>query len=168
MRCTEHCDDLCFLACVFLTDQASGSGQHGRNPETGLCWCAEIYWKFFAQAYLRILIGAKLRELRRLSSTSQQMQGQWARSCLRENILSKWGGKWSWQKPVEQLTTCAARTEEEPRGGVNGSKRSLAGYLKLMSVFVGTSIDFSMPRPKLLRNVREFPRLGLPTECISI
>jgi tetratricopeptide (TPR) repeat protein len=32
-------------ACVFLTTEAEGLGQHATNPETGKCWCHDLYGK---------------------------------------------------------------------------------------------------------------------------
>ncbi|CAE7190159.1 Kif11 [Symbiodinium necroappetens] len=49
-------EDLCSLACVFLTDSASGLGQHSMNPDTpGKCWCHAIYGQIRASAYLRVV-----------------------------------------------------------------------------------------------------------------
>ena len=44
------------LACVFLTDAASGLGKHAENPDTpGKCWCHQIYGPMQALAYLRMV-----------------------------------------------------------------------------------------------------------------
>ena len=45
----------CSLACVFLTDAASGLGMHARNPETDECWCRALYGDVPAEAYLSIV-----------------------------------------------------------------------------------------------------------------
>ncbi|CAE7876285.1 unnamed protein product, partial [Symbiodinium necroappetens] len=43
------------LACVFLTDAASGLGRHANNPETpGKCWCQTIYGRVPASTYLSV------------------------------------------------------------------------------------------------------------------
>ncbi|CAE7226227.1 unnamed protein product [Symbiodinium sp. CCMP2592] len=48
------------LACVFLTDAASGLGRHASNPDTpGKCWCHQIYGLLPASTYLSVVeIGA--------------------------------------------------------------------------------------------------------------
>ena len=44
------------LACVFLTDAASGLGRHANNPETpGKCWCQTIYGRVPASTYLSVV-----------------------------------------------------------------------------------------------------------------
>ena len=44
------------LACVFLTDAASGLGRHAENPHTpGKCWCHSIYGQIPPEAYLNIV-----------------------------------------------------------------------------------------------------------------
>ena len=44
------------LACVFLTDAASGLGQHAKNPDTpGKCWCHSIYGQVPAETYLNVV-----------------------------------------------------------------------------------------------------------------
>ena len=44
------------LACVFLTDRASGLGLHANNPETpGKCWCQQIYGRVPASTYLSVV-----------------------------------------------------------------------------------------------------------------
>ena len=44
------------LACVFLTDTASGLGQHAENPETpGKCWCQSLYGCVPASTYLSVV-----------------------------------------------------------------------------------------------------------------
>ena len=45
----------CSVACVFLTDAASGLGMHARNPETDECWCKALYGDVPAEAYLSIV-----------------------------------------------------------------------------------------------------------------
>eukprot|EP00438_Fugacium_kawagutii_P023504 Skav201513 [mRNA] locus=scaffold1154:481412:482485:- [translate_table: standard] len=41
------------LACVFLTDRASGLGQHEQNPESsGECYCKALYGELVPDAYL--------------------------------------------------------------------------------------------------------------------
>ena len=46
----------CSLACVFLTDTASGLGQHANLPnKPEECWCHTIYGEFPASAYLSIV-----------------------------------------------------------------------------------------------------------------
>ena len=43
------------LACVFLTDAASGLGQHAENPEEpGKCWCHSLYGRVPASTYLSV------------------------------------------------------------------------------------------------------------------
>ena len=47
---------VCSLACVFLTDTASGLGQHANLPnKPGECWCHTIYGEFSASTYLSIV-----------------------------------------------------------------------------------------------------------------
>ncbi|CAE7200134.1 unnamed protein product [Symbiodinium sp. CCMP2592] len=44
------------LACVFLTDEASGLGKHAENPERpGECWCQALYGSVPAAAYISIV-----------------------------------------------------------------------------------------------------------------
>ncbi|CAE7559778.1 unnamed protein product [Symbiodinium microadriaticum] len=44
------------LACVFLTDVASGLGRHADNPETpGKCWCQTIYGRVPSSTYLSVV-----------------------------------------------------------------------------------------------------------------
>ena len=44
------------LACVFLTDAASGLGQHAENPdEPGKCWCHNLYGRVPASTYLSVV-----------------------------------------------------------------------------------------------------------------
>ena len=44
------------LACVFLTDTASGLGRHAINPNTpGNCWCRQIYGPVPAATYLSVV-----------------------------------------------------------------------------------------------------------------
>ncbi|CAE7945374.1 unnamed protein product [Symbiodinium sp. KB8] len=44
------------LACVFLTDAASGLGRHADNPDTpGSCWCRQIYGPLPAATYLSVV-----------------------------------------------------------------------------------------------------------------
>ena len=44
------------LACVFLTDTASGLGRHAENPDTpGNCWCRQIYGPLPAATYLSVV-----------------------------------------------------------------------------------------------------------------
>ena len=46
----------CSLACVFLTDKASGLGRHTDNPDTpGQCWCRMIYGELPAETYLSVV-----------------------------------------------------------------------------------------------------------------
>lgn len=47
---------VCSLACVFLTDTASGLGQHANLPnKPEECWCHTIYGEFPASTYLSIV-----------------------------------------------------------------------------------------------------------------
>ena len=49
-------DNVCSLACVFLTQRKSGLGQHAKRTEfPGRCWCQEIYGGFSPHAFLSIL-----------------------------------------------------------------------------------------------------------------
>ena len=49
-------DDVCSLACVFLTDPASGLGQHAPNPDSpDECWCRALYGRVPPIAYLSIV-----------------------------------------------------------------------------------------------------------------
>ena len=49
-------EDAFSLACVFLTDAASGLGRHANNPETpGKCWCQQIYGRVPASTYLSVV-----------------------------------------------------------------------------------------------------------------
>ena len=49
-------EDAFSLACVFLTDRASGLGRHANNPETpGMCWCQQIYGRLPASTYLSVV-----------------------------------------------------------------------------------------------------------------
>eukprot|EP00439_Symbiodinium_sp_Y106_P061144 s543_g9.t1 len=49
-------EDVFSLACVFLTDAASGLGRHANNPETpGKCWCQQIYGRAPASTYLSVV-----------------------------------------------------------------------------------------------------------------
>ncbi|OLP80617.1 hypothetical protein AK812_SmicGene38950 [Symbiodinium microadriaticum] len=49
-------EDAFSLACVFLTDAASGLGRHANNPETpGKCWCQTIYGRVPASTYLSMV-----------------------------------------------------------------------------------------------------------------
>ena len=49
-------EDAFSLACVFLTDAASGLGRHANNPETpGKCWCQTIYGRVPASTYLSVV-----------------------------------------------------------------------------------------------------------------
>ncbi|CAE7289998.1 HERC6, partial [Symbiodinium sp. KB8] len=44
------------LACVFLTDRASGLGAHCDNPdEPGECWCRAIYGHLPASTYISVV-----------------------------------------------------------------------------------------------------------------
>ena len=44
------------LACVFLTDPASGLGRHASNPDQpGCCWCRALYGHLTKEAYLSIV-----------------------------------------------------------------------------------------------------------------
>ena len=53
---TSTAQDSFSLACVFLTDAASGLGQHAENPETpGKCWCHQICGPMPASTYLSIV-----------------------------------------------------------------------------------------------------------------
>ena len=46
----------CSLACVFLTNAASGLGCHTDNPDTpGHCWCRMIYGELPAETYLSVV-----------------------------------------------------------------------------------------------------------------
>ena len=48
--------DMFSLACVFLTDAASGLGQHAYTSETrGHCWCHQIYGQVPATTYLSVV-----------------------------------------------------------------------------------------------------------------
>ncbi|CAE7233916.1 unnamed protein product [Symbiodinium natans] len=49
-------EDVCSLACVFLTDTDSGLGCHASNPDTpGRCWCHIIYGQVPASNYLCVI-----------------------------------------------------------------------------------------------------------------
>ena len=49
-------EDAFSLACVFLTDAASGLGRHANNPDTpGKCWCQQIYGRAPASTYLSVV-----------------------------------------------------------------------------------------------------------------
>ncbi|CAE7493777.1 unnamed protein product [Symbiodinium sp. CCMP2456] len=49
-------EDTFSLACVFLTDTASGLGRHANCPETpGKCWCRQIYGPVPAATYLSVV-----------------------------------------------------------------------------------------------------------------
>ncbi|CAE7214419.1 unnamed protein product [Symbiodinium natans] len=49
-------EQTCSLACVFLTERASGLGGHADNPDTpGHCWCRMIYGKLPAETYLSVV-----------------------------------------------------------------------------------------------------------------
>ena len=49
-------NDMFSLACVFLTDAASGLGQHAYNSDTpGQCWCHQIYGQVPATTYLSMV-----------------------------------------------------------------------------------------------------------------
>ena len=49
-------EDMFSLACVFLTDAASGLGQHAYSSDTpGQCWCHEIYGQVPATTYLSMV-----------------------------------------------------------------------------------------------------------------
>ena len=49
-------EQTCSLACVFLTDSASGLGRHSDKPDTpGHCWCRRIYGKLPAETYLSVV-----------------------------------------------------------------------------------------------------------------
>ena len=52
------------LACVFLTDPASGLGRHASNPDQpGCCWCRALYGHLTEEAYLSIVEGpSKLKK----------------------------------------------------------------------------------------------------------
>ncbi|CAK9111823.1 cGMP-dependent protein kinase [Durusdinium trenchii] len=48
--------DVCSLACVFLTDTASGLGRHAANPDCpGDCWCRALYGTVPPIAYLSVV-----------------------------------------------------------------------------------------------------------------
>jgi hypothetical protein len=43
-RCAQEVDDAQLsVACVFFTQHTPKFGQHGINPDTGKCWCYNLY-----------------------------------------------------------------------------------------------------------------------------
>ena len=61
------------LACVFLTDRASGLGQHADNPHSlGSCWCHALYGSLPANTYLSVVDVQQLQEEHGTQSEYQQ------------------------------------------------------------------------------------------------
>ena len=111
------------LACVFLTDTASGLGKHVCNPHTpGKCWCHQIYGPMQPIAYLspvdlRAQHGQNSQEVLAFKKADAEAMGQrllvrqdqgdveWEREleealqeaedrCAKNQALAPWGCQW--------------------------------------------------------------------------
>ena len=120
------------LACVFLTDKASGLGQHARVPHLeGGCWCHPIYGDIPASAYLSVVNLGKMdedaQELLAFKRADAKAMGQeliiktdsenplWQAKyavaeakaedrCRKNNRCAPWGCQWfeAWRLRVEE------------------------------------------------------------------
>ena len=119
----------CSLACVFLTDQASGLGVHEENPEEpGQCWCKALYGQVSATAYISIVEDPEAMSAERLRFTESdaaamgqvflargaQTDKQWdddkqaaeaaaKRKCEENCGRAPWGCRWfhNWRRNVD-------------------------------------------------------------------
>ena len=63
------------LACVFLTDRASGLGEHSEDPDhPGRCWCHALYGSLPASTYLSVVDVQQLRQEHGNDETAYQQQ----------------------------------------------------------------------------------------------
>ncbi|CAE7418596.1 unnamed protein product [Symbiodinium sp. KB8] len=115
------------LACVFLTDKASGLGEHSGPP--GQCWCRSLYGQMPASAYLSIVEDASSLSTEQLRFRQEDAKAmgqfllvrdreddeQWAvakhnalreaeEQCQKNQGLAPWGCEWfsAWKKNVEE------------------------------------------------------------------
>ncbi|CAE7446966.1 unnamed protein product [Symbiodinium sp. CCMP2456] len=115
------------LACVFLTDKASGLGEHSGPP--GQCWCRFLYGQMPASAYLSIVEDASSLSTEQLRFRQEDAKAmgqfllvrdreddeQWAvakhnalreaeEQCQKNQGLAPWGCEWfaAWKKNVAE------------------------------------------------------------------
>ena len=118
------------LACVFLTDEASGLGQHSEIPDRpGRCWCHDIYGEMDASQYLVIVDedvesgstlawkranAAAMHQILVVKSADQtedawhkelaEHRRQAERTCQQNNRRAPWGCLWfkKWKENVDR------------------------------------------------------------------
>ncbi|CAE7240671.1 unnamed protein product, partial [Symbiodinium sp. CCMP2456] len=122
----------CSLACVFLTNRASGLGKHAENPASpGRCWCHVLYGDMTADAYVSVVdvdhcqmtreqIEFKREDAKAMGQefvmkTADQTEFDWnleygkafrraEKSCRKNLARAPWGCMWfeEWRKNVDK------------------------------------------------------------------
>ena len=105
------------LACVFLTDRASGLGLHADNPDTpGKCWCHAIYGRMAAKDYVsKVDLSKATREELEFKTADAEAMGL----CL--VVKTQADTELKWRAKVQMATQdaewrCAANNARAPWG----------------------------------------------------
>ena len=117
---------VCSLACVFLTDTASGLGQHANLPnKPEECWCHTIYGEFPASTYLSIVDVKELKpdevEAEVLLSRTRTPK-LWGKYCSSKEIKQSCSGRLSLLRHLSMPSRLVMKTKAEPLGAVCGLK----------------------------------------------
>ncbi|CAE7335706.1 GIP [Symbiodinium sp. CCMP2592] len=115
------------LACVFLTDRASGLGEHVENPDApGECWCHAIYGQLPASTYLAVV------DVRPESAGCCQVLGGLGRQGLSQQdlefkradaeamgqrlVVRRNQADWEWERELREAEEDARRRCAENQG----------------------------------------------------
>lgn len=112
VRMVEIRSRACSLACVFLTDKASGLGVHEENPEEpGQCWCKALYGHVSAAAYINIVEDPEAMSAERLRFTESDAAAMGQVFLARGAQTDK-----QWDDDKQAAETAAKRKCEENCG----------------------------------------------------
>ncbi|CAE7236236.1 unnamed protein product [Symbiodinium natans] len=114
------------LACVFLTDRASGLGEHSADPDhPGRCWCHALYGSLPASTYLSVVDVQQLRQEQGNDEASYQQQLSFKKSdaeAMGQLLLIKdLQAELEWQQELSQALNdaedrCLANHARAPWG----------------------------------------------------